>query len=351
MKKKVCMIIPSFTAKGGISSVVSGYRGSKLENDYEIKYIQTYCDGNKLVKLMKAIKSYIVFLLYLIKWKPDLVHMHSSFGPSFYRSLPFIYLSSWFRIPIINHIHGSEFDKLYTNASKWKKQRVKKAWRKCDQFIVLSSEWMSRFSKVIPLNKMYVIHNYSIPHGVYASSNNVILFLGAINEMKGCYDAVEVISDIKEKIPDVRLVMAGDGDVDRVREKAREYGLEKNILFPGWVRGDRKDRYLQKCRVFFLPSYSEGMPMSILEAMGYGKPVVSTNVGGIPKIVKNDGNGYLCNPGDIKAFSSSLSELLTDKEKSVKMGKSSYEKIISDYSLDIHITQLETVYTKLIKKH
>lgn len=59
MKKKICMVVPSFSAKGGITSVVTGYRGSQLEKDYDIKYIETYCDGNRLSKLLKALKAYL----------------------------------------------------------------------------------------------------------------------------------------------------------------------------------------------------------------------------------------------------------------------------------------------------
>ena len=112
MVKKVCMVVPSFSAKGGIASVVSGYRGSALEKAYDIRYIETYSDVSKAKKLWKAVASYFKFIHLLIFWKPDMVHIHSSFGASFYRKLPFIWLSSWFHIPIVNHIHGSAIDEL-----------------------------------------------------------------------------------------------------------------------------------------------------------------------------------------------------------------------------------------------
>ena len=168
--------------------------------------------------------------------------------------------------------------------------------------------------------------------------------------MKGCYDAVEVIAKIKKTIPDIQLVMAGFGEIEQIKEKAKKYKVEENILFPGWVRDEEKDRYLKDCSVFFLPSYTEGMPMSILDAMGYGKPIVTTNVGGIPKLVTNGENGYMCDPGDINGFATSISEILTDKEKKKSMGKCSLRIIIDDYSLDKHISSLENVYSNLLFK-
>lgn len=86
--KKVVMVVPSFSAKGGISSVVNGYRGSELEKKYKIKYIESYCDGSKVKKICKAMEAYFLFFKEMAINKPDLVHIHSSFGGSFYRKLP-----------------------------------------------------------------------------------------------------------------------------------------------------------------------------------------------------------------------------------------------------------------------
>lgn len=119
--KKVCMIVPNKMVQGGIAAVVNGYSGSKLEKDYNVIYVESYKDGGKLAKLFKGICGYFKFAKVLLIDKPDIVHIHSSFGPSFYRKLPFIYMASWAKKPIVNHIHGSEFDNLYTNASERKK--------------------------------------------------------------------------------------------------------------------------------------------------------------------------------------------------------------------------------------
>ena len=86
--KKVCMIVQDPKVKGGIAAVISGYYGSKLEQDYSMIYVESYQDGSKWEKLIKAIKGYIHFAKVLLTDKPDLVHIHSSFGPSFYRKIP-----------------------------------------------------------------------------------------------------------------------------------------------------------------------------------------------------------------------------------------------------------------------
>ena len=255
-------------------------------------------------------------------------------------------MSSWAKKPMINHIHGSEFDKLYTNASERKKKLVRKAWGKCNRFIVLSESWKERFSEVIPNEKMTVIENYSIvKDGINRSQcHNQVLFLGAINQMKGCYDMVDVTKRVAEVVPDIKMVVAGAGEIEQVKSKAIAEGVAEHFAFPGWVRGEQKEKLLKESDVFFLPSYTEGMPMSVLDAMGYGLPIVSTNVGGIPRIVHEGENGFLREPGDMTGFTEKIIQILTDDSMRQNMGEQSLEIVKERYSLEKHIEEIEKVY-------
>lgn len=345
-KKKVCMIVQDPKVKGGIAAVISGYRGSKLEQDYFVIYVESYQDGSKWEKLIKAIKGYVHFVKVLFVDKPDFVHIHSSFGPSFYRKIPYIYMAKWRKLPIINHIHGSEFDKLYTNAGAKKQHLVEKVWGKCDRFIVLSEAWKEKFSCIIPKEKMTVVENYSRlqPEINRNICNNQILFLGAINPMKGSLDMVDVVYELKKANPEIKMVIAGDGEIEAVKSKAKEKGVFDNLIFPGWVRGEEKEELLRNSDIFFLPSYTEGMPMSILDAMGYGLPIISTNVGGIPRLVKEGENGRLYTPGDAIGMAAGIGELLGNTEQRVAYGKRSRAIVEERYSLEKHLEKIEQVY-------
>ena len=344
------MIVQDPKVKGGIAAVISGYRGSVLEQDYKIVYVESYQDGSKWDKLKKAIKGYIHFAKVLVVDKPDLVHIHSYFGPSFYRKMPYIYMAKWSKLSIINHIHGSEFDKLYTNAGEKKKRLVEKVWAKCDRFIVLSEAWKEKFSCVIPKEKMTVVENYSKLQPVMDKSkcNNQVLFLGAINSMKGCLDMVDVIYDLKKLCPQIKMVIAGDGEIDDVKVKAKEKGVLENLIFPGWVRNEEKDELLKNSDIFFLPSYTEGMPMSILDAMGYGLPIVSTNVGGIPRLVQEGMNGKLYAPRDAAGMAKGLWELLKNTQQRVEYGKKSRAIVEESYSLEKHLEKIEQIYESIL---
>lgn len=350
---KVCMIVQNPMVRGGIASVVNGYKNSQLEKDFDIIYVESYKDGSKLTKLIKAIQGYLLFVKILLRDRPNLVHIHSSFGPSFYRKIPFIYMASWAGIPIINHIHGADFGEFFINASKKKRKLIKKVYRKCDKLIALSEEWKKNLSLIVPISKIVVIENYSILHEdafrerMGRACNKQVLFLGELGKRKGGYDIPSVIKLVVEKIPDVKFILCGSGnekDEKAITELVKEKHVEKNVKFPGWVRDKEKDEVLRNADVFFLPSYNEGMPMSILDAMGYGLPIVSTDVGGIPKIVHNKENGFCCVPGDIKGFSLNIIRLLSDKKMRDTASKASFEIVKNDYSLEAHLALLEKIY-------
>lgn len=353
---KVCMVVQNPMVKGGIAAVVNGYRGSQLEKEYKIIYVESYNDGNKLSKLLKGIYSYFQFAKVLIINKPDIVHIHSSFGMSFYRKIPFIYMASWMRKPIINHIHGADFYKFYINASKKKKKKIKKIYGKCTMLIALSAEWKERLSLIVPADKIRIIENYSIFHEdaleerLNKECNNMVLFLGELGYRKGCYDIPEVTEKVLKEIPEVKFVLGGTGspkDEAMIKKLFKDKGISDNVIFPGWVRGEQKDRLLREADVFFLPSYNEGMPMSVLDAMGYGLPIVGTDVGGVSKIVHDGENGYCYKPKDTDGFANGIIELLKDDKKRRNAMRESVSIVKKGYSLEFHLNMLEKVYEEV----
>lgn len=345
----VCMIVPDAAVKGGISAVVNGYRGSALESRYRVTYIESYRDGSKWDKLWKALKSYLVFRRLLKTDRPDLVHIHSSFGPSFYRKMPFILWSASRRIPVVNHIHGAEFDVFYEKASEAKKRRIQKVYGKCARLVALSEEWAGRLAEIVPRDRIDILENYcKIPAQPYDTGrkHGQILFLGAFVERKGCYDIPAVLERVKKRFPDVKLVMAGDGETERVKKVFSDRGLTADVLFPGWVRGEEKERLLRESGIFFFPSYHEGMPMAVLEAMAYGMGIVTTTTGGIPQLIRDGVSGMLAAPGDVAAMAAALERFLTDEDCLSSCGRAARERAVSAYSLESHLEKLGEIYER-----
>lgn len=352
---KVCIITNAKNYKGGIAAVVSGYKNSKLERDYNIHYIESCTDSKYfIIKIGKMFLGYFQFIFQLIFFRPNIVHINSSFGFSFYRKLVYIYLGKFSGAKIVNHIHGAEFDKFFETASEKKKKLIKNVYGKCDCLIALSDNWKNNLQCIVSEQKVMVVENYSIIHRTEAKSSfgKNILFLGEVGKRKGCYDIPDVVRKVKGIHPDCLFIVAGnvlEKDYELIKKKIEDYGIRKNISFPGWVRGDEKDKLLRRADIFFLPSYNEGMPMSILDAMGYALPIISTTIGGIPKLVQEGRNGYACNPGNISALASRICELLSDPSKCKTYGNASLKIINTSYSLDAHINKLEEVYAYVMQ--
>ena len=345
------MIVPQRDVQGGIASVTSGYYGSRLETDFDVIYVESYRDGSKWQKLLKALAAYRQFRKVLRTFKPDLIHIHSSFGPSFYRKMPFILMAERAGIPVVNHIHGSAMDEFYNNAGTRKQKLVRKIYGKCACIITLTPHWQKIIQNIAKDTKVVTVPNYSILHEETAQpaardkrfAKKQILFLGKIDEAKGVYEIPAVMDRVCREFPEAVFYIAGSGDLEGVRERTPE-DLRKNLVLPGWIVGEEKTQALWDSAVFFLPSHMEAMPVSALDAMGYGLPVVSTNVGGIPDVVSDGGNGTLTAVGDTEKMAEALLALLRDRALWEKMSDESLAIVRERFSLDAHIAQLEEIY-------
>lgn len=142
-------------------------------------------------------------------------------------------------------------------------------------------------------------------------------------------------------------MIGGDGEIDKVKQYIKENNLDDIAEYIGWVSGEEKNKLLNEVDVFILPSYNEGLPISILEAMSYNLPIVSTNVGGIPEILKNEYNGYLINPGDLEALENAISILINNSSQRKLQGIRSGE-IVKSFLPEMVIRQLDCLYKELL---
>ena len=353
MRKKVCMVVPSFTAKGGITSVVNGYRNSQLTEDYDVRFIETYCDGSAIQKTSKALSAYLKFIYTVFFWKPNLVHVHTSFGGSFYRKAVIIEIASLAKIPVVNHVHGADFDEFYRKKSQKKKKTIEKIYNKCIKTIALSEEWKKNLAEIgITMDAKGTLSIDSKTLEAADVDKLQKIFCDKDSFAARVSDKCETIKSCANstirKIPDARFILGGSGEIEKVKQKlSTKY--KDNVVFPGWIRNEQKKQYLREADIFLLPSYNEGMPMAILDAMGCGLPIVSTDVGGIPKIVRQGVNGYLYKPGDSKNMACAIIEYLTNDEKRVKAGQESVDIIRKSYSLQQNIDKLEKIYSEVAR--
>ncbi|MFV0363059.1 MAG: glycosyltransferase family 4 protein [Suipraeoptans sp.] len=346
---KVLMIGPGRDVRGGITSVVNAYYLQGIEGEVDVKYIPTMEDGSKLRKLYIAVKAYFQFYFQIKEY--DILHVHMAAQASFYRKYAFIKQAKRKNKKIIIHNHAADFDDFFYNQSNdSERSKIIKCFEIADKVVVLSKEWANFFSKTIcSKEKIEILHNgIIVPSYIKKDyANNNVLFLGRLGGRKGIYDLLKIIPNIITEIPDVRFYIGGDGEIEKCEKYAIDTGCAHCIEFTGWLNPEQKAKYLEKCSIFVLPSYNEGMPMALLEAMGYGLASISTNVGGIPQVIDNKKDGIIINPGNTNQLYHELLILLENKALKEKLGCLARKKICENYTIQSNLKQLLAIYKSL----
>lgn len=350
--RNVCMLGTSPDSKGGMGTVVKGFNRNLMLSRYRFIHVVTHRDTNSFGKIAVAISAYLRFSQMLKTSTIDLVHIHSSFGASFTRSLPFIRLAARAGIPIVNHIHAGDWSVFYDGASDKKKELIAGAYGSCSKLIALSHEWADLLEDVVPMSKIAVLENFTpIYDGSHTPdrASKRVLYMGRLEEEKGADDLPEICYQVALNIPDVKFVLCGEGPLKSwIESEFAKRGLGKNLSCLGWIDGKDKLRILKSSALFLLPSHFEGMPMSILEAMGLGLPVVATDVGGIPQIVQSGSNGVLCAPGDTEAMASAIVKVLGDSGLYAAMSAKS-KSIAESHSIPVYSSELESIYDEVLE--
>jgi glycosyltransferase involved in cell wall biosynthesis len=249
-------------------------------------------------------------------------------------------------------MHGGEFKIFYQNSGVFQ-FLIRYILNTTDVLVCLSDEWKTYFDSITKFRKSIILNNPVILP-LTASENKIslpikILFLNHITTKKGIFDLVEVFIKNEPSLKNIfELAVAGAGDsLEELQRILTQDDFKDFIEYKGWVNGTAKTELLQNCNLFVLISYNEGLPMSILESMSFGKPVIATRVGGIPRIVRPGENGWLIEPGDIIALQWVFEQIKANPSILETYGKNSF-RIVQDYSPDKVNDKLNEIYAELL---
>ena len=335
---KVIMVGPNYKkVKGGMSTVVQGYLRNEFLNNVELIFISTYEEKSKVKKMLLAIKAYIKIIWLLTRDKIDIVHINMAAGASFYRKSIIVLLGKIFNSKIIIHMHGGAFQKFYLNTNdKIAKKYIHYTFSKCEKVIVLSKEWKVFFKENNFKNNIEVLHNGVVisKENKYNCKNTDLIFIGKICENKGVYDLLKCIRELKEEIPNIKLKIAGIGEEEKLRKKILDYKIEDNIELLGWINAETMRNVFNNIGILILPSYHEGLPMCILEAMSFGIPSIATKVGGIPTLIEHEKEGLLFEAGNNKELKDCIKKLIENSDLRDKMSNNSYKKCKKEFDIN-----------------
>lgn len=284
--------------------------------------------------------------------QPAIVHAHDPHGVavaalalSFYRATP---------APTLVVSRRVDFLLKQNTFSRWKHRQVR--------LFICASEAIRRLliEQGVPEGRCVTVHEgVDLEHIAARAPRSlheelwlprgapVVLNVAALTAHKGQRHFIDAAARVLRQLPDVRFVILGEGELRTSLERqTRELGLERRVLLPGF----RPDvlSLLKTCDLFVMSSVMEGLGTSLLDAMACAKPIVATEVGGIPEVVVNGETGLLVPPRDADALAHAIMTLLTDEPLARQVASAGYERVRRRFSAERMVAETLEVYRRLL---
>ena len=350
--RTVLMVGTDLAGMGGIRTVVEGYIQAGLFDEIDCTYVTTHRPGSPGTKVLAALSGWARVALRLITLDSPLVHIHLSSRASFWRKSVVCLLARLARRPYLLHVHGSEFAQFYEECSPRARRIVRGVLARATLVLALSQAWRETLREISPRARLEVLTN-AVPLPPLEELRRpgrgrpTLLFLGEVARHKGVLELARAFAQVTDRVGQLQLVYGGTGSArEEVRELTAQLKLGDRVEFTGWLEAQRKRAAFAGATIFVLPSYVEGMPMALLEAMSWGLPTIATAVGGVPEVITHEVNGLLVPPGDIEALAAAVARLMGDPALRRQLGEAARETIATRFSIGTAVERLIGIYRR-----
>lgn len=326
---RVLQLGPALDMRGGVSAVeqmICEY----LSPYASIRHVDTTHEGGWLARGRQFASAAHMLWRTLDSAEPTLIHIHFASRGSTLRKMLLAQLVIRARRPLILHAHGGRFDQFHRRLPPMVRRLLNRTLQQANLVITLSSQWRDfyiRECELAPSQVVVLPNAVQVPAKMVERSGRAqvqLVHLGKLGTAKGSYDLVKAFRALPAPLrARARLVMAGNGELAGLRQAASG---EDRIEVRPWVEASERERLLNDSDVFVLPSYAEGLPMSLLEAMAAGLPSVTTGVGGIPDVFTHGSEGLLVEPGDVERLTAALAHLIDDEQFRLRAGRRAHER-------------------------
>lgn len=350
---------------GGMTAFYQSLLNSSLPNRVNFRFVRTSSQRRELSNsgrisvsnLLAAIIDCGRFASATLKHRPQVAHIATAYGLSFIKHSICVGIARGLGSRVLLHPHCS-FSVLYTERSKLWQWLFRQVIRLTDGIIALSKEW-EQVNAVDSTCRIYSIPN-AIDLNFYRDIARKrlektceegrlnILYLGYLGRAKGSFDVIDAAREIQSQGIDIIFNLVGDelspGEQEHLQEQINTYKIHKLVrVFPPAFDSE-KLTFFRNADVFIYPSYHEGMPIAVLEAMACGLPIVATRVGGLPDLINEGVNGILMDPGKPDQLAAALNKLFADKELRYSMQQRSYQLVSEQYDIEKRVSQLVEIY-------
>jgi len=347
---KVVQFGPALDVRGGITTVEQ-HICDYLATYVSIRHVATMDEGSKFGRAFLYARAVRELRRVLASIDPCIVHIHFASRGSALRKMILADMVTRAGRPLVLHAHGGYFDQFHRRLPAVLRHTVDGILQRADVLITLSSRWRDFYVNECEVSPSHVT---VLPNPVHwtpdvpnRSGRSVVqfLFLGRMCQKKGTYDLVNAFAALPDAVrARARLTLAGDGDVEAIRKLAEPFGEQMRVL--PWIDSSERERLLAQSDVFVLPSYHEGVPMALLEAMAAGLPAIVTPVGGIPDVLRTGVEGLMVEPARVTELSAAMARLVSQEGERIAYGRRAHERARS-YDVHGYARSLAEIYQRI----
>jgi len=361
MNHPVILILgPSRAAVSGVSTHLNLLMDSGLAEDYELVHFQVGSEGRNegaLGKLLRLVVSPFALAATILFRHVALVHINSSLNRrAYWRDLAYLFVAKAMGARVLYQVHGGKLPLEFFDGRALPTGFLRWTLNLPDVVVVLAQRELRAYREFIPEQNVVVIPNgidcrpFAAVPTVNAPADKPLrlLFVGRLDRAKGLYEILQGMRLATELGVDARLIVAGSGpEEDRLKRYAQALGVAPRTIFAGAVFGRDKVKLMCGSDVMLLPSYSEGLPYALLEAMAAGLPVIATAVGAIPDVMSEGIHGCIVPPRDGRAIAEALALLHGDREKLSWMSRAARRRIRAAFSIERCASEFALQYARL----
>jgi glycosyltransferase involved in cell wall biosynthesis len=285
----------------------------------------------------------------------DLLHVHGALVPVIRTSLPIVFTSHG---TIKKDIDNTPVRSLHFLAVKMLSGRLfqveRSLLRHANVITAVSQSCAKELTEYHKFDGRITVVGNGVDSTIFTpaqgkSGEPYVLYTGRLETRKGLIDLIEAAGYVCQKHKDAKFVLVGKGTIEgMLRKMTRKLGLEQNFLFTGHISDrSRLIRYIQGAMVYVLPSYYEGLPTSLLEAMACGIPSIATNVEGSSEAIADGETGLLVPPRDPPMLAEAILKLLDDENLRTRIGANARKCVVENYDWELVVDRIEAIYSAI----
>ena len=317
-----------------------------------VRVVDTRGEGGKASMVLHFVRAVVLLLSWGSLGRINLLHIHMSAYGSALRKGVLILLGDLLGIPVIVHMHGSNFYKFFAGLPASCKRALRLVLNRARHVIVLGDNWRDFLIAdigVAPQKIAIIVNGVPGPTGISrpASPSGAafrIVFLGQIGERKGVPELLAALQTPRLMTRQWTATIAGDGEVDELRAAVVKAGLPDRVAVPGWVDRETASDLLREADLFVLPSHFEAMPIAILEAMAHGVAVIATPVGAIPEFLTDGETALLVRPGAADELADAIARLMDDENQRRRLGVAGHQLFLDRFDISVAAGRILELY-------